>query len=319
MFGVITMGQFLVTGAAGFIGSHICERLLSDGHKVVGIDNFVTGSEENIDSNAYSQRFTLLETDVTTPFEVAGDFDWVIHLAALASPEFYRDHPIKTLKTGSVGMHTTLETALEKGASYLYASTSEVYGDPEINPQREEYRGNVDPFGPRSCYNEAKRYGESITRAFQDEHDLDVRIARIFNTYGPRMRVDDGRVVPTFIRQALTNAPLTVYGDGSQTRSFCYIADLVSGLISLIDSDVRRPVNIGNPDERTILEFAEMILELTSSESVIQHQPLPPQDPQVRCPDITKAKASLGWKPHVDLREGLQRTIRYYRYHENIG
>ena len=261
------MTRVLITGAAGFLGSHLCETLLEDGYEVIGMDNQVSGRVENLDAIFYHDRFSYFEHDVTEFIHVRGDLDWVLHLASLASPVFYTDHPIKTLKVGALGTHKTLGLAKEKGANYLFTSTSEVYGDPEENPQSEDYRGNVDPYGPRSCYDESKRYGEAIVRAYRDRHSLDVRVARIFNTYGPRMRLDDGRVVPTFARQALTGNDLTVHGTGEQTRSFCYVSDMIDGLAKLIESDVDTPVNIGNPDERSILDLAESIVELTGSES----------------------------------------------------
>jgi dTDP-glucose 4,6-dehydratase len=243
---------------------------------------------------------------------VAGELDAVLHLASLASPVFYRDHPIKTLKVGALGTHKTLGLAKEKDATYLFTSTSEVYGDPEVNPQPEEYRGNVDPYGPRSCYDESKRYGESLVRAYRDKHDLDVRVARIFNTYGPRMRLDDGRVIPNFVKQALTGKDLTVYGDGEQTRSFCYVDDMIEGLVTLLESGFQEPVNIGNPDERTINELADLVIETTGSESGITHEELPPQDPKVRRPDITKARSELKWEPTVSLQDGLRESIDYF-------
>ena len=306
------MSRILVTGAAGFVGSHLCEALIEGGHEVLAMDNLVTGRAGNLDEIFYHDRFTFHEHDVTEFVHVSAELDWVIHLASLASPVFYSDYPIKTLKVGALGTHKTLGLAKEKDASYLFASTSEVYGDPEVNPQPESYRGNVDSYGPRSCYDESKRYGESLLRAYRDEHDIDVRIARIFNTYGPRMRLDDGRVIPTFVRQALNGEDLTVHGDGSQTRSFCYVSDLIGGFDRLMESDVQTPVNVGNPDERTILSLAELVIDLTDSESDITHEPLPPQDPQVRKPDIGKAKSELGWEPTVPLEEGLERSIEYF-------
>ena len=306
------MGRVLVTGAAGFIGSHLCERLLDDGHEVIAMDNLVTGQTNNLEDIFYRDDFTFHEHDVTEFVHVTGDLDWVVHLASLASPVFYDNYPIKTLKVGALGTHKTLGLAKAKDAKYLFASTSEVYGDPEVNPQPEDYRGNVDPFGPRSCYDESNRYGESMVRAYRNQHDVDVRVMRIFNTYGPRMRLDDGRVIPTFAKQALTGEDLTVYGDGSQTRSFCYVSDLVDGLRKLMQRDVQTPVNIGNPDERTIRDLAKLVIELADSESDITYEPLPPQDPQVRKPDITKARSELDWKPDVPLREGLQRSLAYF-------
>lgn len=308
----MSSNRVLVTGGAGFIGSHLCERLLEDGYEVIAMDNGVTGRVTNLDSIFYHDDFTFYEHDVTEFIHVNEDLDWVIHLASLASPVFYDEHPIKTLKVGALGTHKTLGLARAKDATYLFASTSEVYGDPEVNPQPEEYRGNVDPFGPRSCYDESKRYGESLARAYRNEHDIDVRVARIFNTYGPRMRTDDGRVIPTFLRQALTGEDLTVYGDGSQTRSFCYILDLVEGIRQLMDSDLQTPVNLGNPDERSIDELAEVVLDVTDSNSGITYEPLPPDDPQVRQPDISKAKSELGWGPSFSLREGLRLTVEHF-------
>lgn len=306
------MSRVLVTGAAGFLGSHLCERLVSEGYEVIGMDNLVTGETDNLETFFYEDAFTFHEHDVTEYIHVGGDLDYVIHLASLASPEAYDEHPIKTLKVGALGTHKTIGLAKAKDATYLFASTSEVYGDPEVNPQSEEYNGNVDCFGPRACYDESKRYGESLVRAYRNEHDIDVRVARIFNTYGPRMDLYDGRVIPTFIRQALTGDDLTVYGDGSQTRSFCYVSDLIDGFIALLESDVQTPVNLGNPDERTIMELAERIIELTESDSEISHRPLPPDDPMVRRPDISKANRELGWEPTINLEEGIRRSLEYF-------
>lgn len=306
------MSRILVTGAAGFLGSHLVDSLLADGHEVIGMDNQVSGTPNNLESALYHKNFTYYDHDVTEFIHVSGDLDVVMHLASLASPVFYREFPIKTLKVGALGTHKTLGLAREKDAKYFFTSTSEVYGDPEVNPQPETYRGNVDPYGPRSCYDESKRYGEALVRAYRDQHDLDVRVARIFNTYGPRMRLDDGRVIPNFMKQALTDRDLTVYGDGSQTRSFCYVDDMIDGLRALLDSDVEEPVNIGNPDERTIEELAELVIDVTESESGITHQELPPQDPKVRRPDITKATSETGWKPSIDLRDGLDRSLAYF-------
>lgn len=306
------MGRVLVTGGAGFLGSHLCERLLEDGHKVVAMDNLVSGRTENLEGFFYDPEFTFYDHDVTKFLHMTGDLDWVLHLASLASPVFYRENPIKTLKVGALGTHKTLGLAKEKGAGYLFTSTSEVYGDPEVNPQPESYRGNVDPFGPRSCYDESKRYGEAIVRAYRDKHGLDVRVARIFNTYGSRMQIDDGRVVPTFIRQAIGEKDLTVHGEGEQTRSFCHVSDMIDGLVALIQSDIEKPVNLGNTEEVSILELAELVLELTDSESGISHQPRPPQDPGVRRPEISTAEEDLGWTPGVKLEDGLRRTIEYF-------
>lgn len=307
------MARILVTGGAGFLGSHLCEALLSEGHKVIAMDNQVSGQAENLSDVFYHDQFTYYEHDVTEFIHVPGDLDWVCHLASLASPVFYKEHPIKTLKVGAMGTHKTLGLAKEKDAKFLFTSTSEVYGDPEVNPQPEDYRGNVDPYGPRACYDESKRYGESLVRAYRDEHGLDVRVARIFNTYGPRMRTDDGRVIPTFIQQALEGEPLTIHGDGDQTRSFCYVSDLIDGLVALMRTDVQTPVNIGNPDERTIRDLAELILEATDSDSEITYEPRPPQDPDVRRPDLTKAKRELDWEPEVSLADGIERTLPYFR------
>jgi len=306
------MSRILITGVAGFLGSHLCDVLLSDGHEVIGVDNRISGRAANLDDAFYNDQFTFFNHDVTKFIHVRGDLDVVMHLASLASPVFYQEHPIKTLKVGALGTHKTLGVAKEKDSTYFFASTSEVYGDPEVNPQPEEYRGDVHPYGPRSCYDESKRYGEAMVRAYRDKHGLDVRVARIFNAYGPRMRLDDGRVIPNFMKQALIGRDLTVYGDGSQTRSFCYVDDLVQGLVGLLESDVKSPVNIGNPDERTILELAELIIELTESDSGITYEPLPPQDPQVRRPDISKAKTTFDWRPSIELRDGLNRSIPYF-------
>jgi len=307
------MGRILVTGGAGFLGSHLCEALIEGGHEVIAMDNQVTGRTENLEEVFYHDWFTFYEHDVTEFIHVAGDLDWVVHLASLASPVFYDDYPIKTLKVGALGTHKTIGLAKKKDASYLFASTSEVYGDPDVNPQPEDYRGNVDPFGPRSCYDESKRYGEAMLRAYRDKHDIDIRVMRIFNTYGPRMRLDDGRVIPTFAQQALTGEDLTVHGDGSQTRSFCYVSDLIEGIQRLMESDVQTPVNVGNPDERTIRELAELIIALADSDSDITYESRPPQDPNVRKPDISKAKSELGWEPTVSLEEGLKQSLEYFK------
>jgi dTDP-glucose 4,6-dehydratase len=276
------------------------------------MDNRVSGQTENLDDAFENDRFSFYDHDVTEFIHISGELDAVLHLASLASPVFYRNHPIKTLKVGALGTHKTLGLAKQKDATYLFTSTSEVYGDPEVNPQPEEYRGNVDPYGPRSCYDESKRYGESLVRAYRDKHDLDVRVARIFNTYGPRMRLDDGRVIPNFVKQALTGKDLTVYGDGEQTRSFCYVDDMIEGLVTLLESGFQEPVNIGNPDERTINELADLVIETTGSESGITHEELPPQDPKVRRPDITKARSELKWEPTVSLQDGLRESIDYF-------
>lgn len=307
------MSRILVTGAAGFLGSHLCDTLLADGHDVIGMDNRVSGRLENLETTFYHDDFSYFDHDVTDHIYIAGELDAVLHLASLASPVFYRDHQIKTLKVGALGTHKTLGLAREKDATYLFASTSEVYGDPEVNPQPEDYRGNVDSYGPRSCYDESKRYGEALARAYRDEHDLDVRVARIFNTYGPRMRLDDGRVIPNFMKQALTGRDLTIYGDGSQTRSFCYVDDMIDGLLALLESNVDTPVNIGNSDERSIIELAELVIDVAESDSGITHESLPPQDPQVRQPDLSKAATEVGWQPHTALRDGLIQSLSYFK------
>jgi dTDP-glucose 4,6-dehydratase len=306
------VSRILVTGAAGFLGSHLCDALLADGHEVIGMDNRVSGRGDNLEEAFYHDDFTYYDHDVTEFIHVKGELDAVMHLASLASPVFYREFPIKTLKVGALGTHKTLGLAKEKDATYFFTSTSEVYGDPEVNPQPEDYRGNVDPYGPRSCYDESKRYGEAMVRAYRDEHGLDVRVARIFNTYGPRMRLDDGRVIPNFMKQALRGQDLTVYGDGTQTRSFCYVDDMIDGLVALLESDVDTPVNIGNPDERSILELAELIIDVAESNSGITHEELPPQDPEVRRPDISKVTTDVGWEPSTGLRDGLRQSLEYF-------
>lgn len=307
------MSRILVTGAAGFLGSHLCDALLANGHEVIGMDNLVSGKTANLTDAFRDDKFTYNEHDVTEFIDISGELDAVMHLASLASPVFYREHPVKTLKVGGLGTQKTLDLAKEKNATYLLTSTSEVYGDPEVNPQPEDYRGNVDPYGPRSCYDESKRYSESLVRAYRNEHGLEVRVARIFNTYGPRMRLDDGRVIPNFMKQALTGRDLTVYGDGTQTRSFCYVEDMIRGLLALYKSDVDEPVNIGNPDERRINELADVVINVTNSSSGLIYEPLPPQDPKVRRPDITKARSELGWEPAVNLSEGLNRSMDYFQ------
>lgn len=301
------MSRALVTGGAGFLGSHLCERLLDLGYEVVAMDNTISGRMENLDEIYYHDRFTFYEHDVTEFIHVSDDLDVVFHLASLASPVFYKENPIKTLKVGAQGTHKTLGLARNKDAKYLLASTSEVYGDPEVNPQPEDYRGNVDSFGTRSCYDESKRYGESLVRAYREKHGLDVRVARIFNTYGPRMRLDDGHVIPNFVTQALSDDDLTVYADGEQTRSFCYVSDLIDGLLALTEADVQTPVNIGNPDERSILELANLIREMIDTDSGITHEPALPEDPQVRRPDISKATTELDWEP-INLSQGWAGT-----------
>jgi dTDP-glucose 4,6-dehydratase len=301
----------IITGGAGFVGSHLCDLLILKGHEVICVDNLITGSAQNIE-HIESDRFTYLEHDVTKPLYFGDKIDYIFHLASPASPIDYFALPIQTLKVGALGTYNMLGLAKEHGARFLLASTSEVYGDPLVNPQPETYWGNVNPIGPRGVYDEAKRYGEAITMAYHRYHGMDTRIARIFNTYGPRMRAGDGRVVPNFINQALRGEDLTVYGDGSQTRSFCYVSDLVDGLFRLMMSDFSDPVNIGNPGEMTVLEFAEVVVEIIGSDSQIVFEDLPVDDPKVRRPDIGRAKDLLGWVPVVGLEEGLKGTIRYF-------
>jgi dTDP-glucose 4,6-dehydratase len=305
--------RHLISGAAGFIGSHLCDRLLEDGHDVVGFDNLITGSRKNIEHLQGNRRFQFLEFDATHPIDIAGPFDGVWHLASLASPKFYLKYAIETLESGSTATRNMLDVARRDNARFLLTSTSECYGDPLEHPQVETYWGNVNPVGPRSCYDESKRYAEAMTMAYHRTHAVRTNIARIFNTYGPRMALDDGRVVPAFLDQALRGLPLTVFGDGTQTRSFCYVSDLVDGLVRLGNSDERYPVNLGNPTELTILEFAERIKRLVGSGGKIVHHPLPENDPQMRRPDISKAKRVLGWEPKVSLEEGLQETVGYFK------
>jgi dTDP-glucose 4,6-dehydratase len=305
--------EHLVSGAAGFIGSHLCERLLADGHSVVGLDNLITGSRRNLAHLTNQSRFRFVEHDITRPLEVAGRVDHVWHLASLASPKEYLAHPIETLESGSTGTRNMLEIARRDGARFLVTSTSECYGDPLQHPQVETYWGNVNPVGMRSCYDESKRYAEAMTMAYHRYHGVRTNIARIFNTYGPRMALKDGRVVPAFLDQALQGQPLTIFGDGTQTRSFCYVSDMVEGLVRLASSEERLPVNLGNPVELTILEFAERIRGLMSEKLPIVFEALPEDDPQKRRPDITKAKRLLGWEPKVNLEAGLRETIEYFK------
>jgi dTDP-glucose 4,6-dehydratase len=303
----------VVTGGAGFVPSHLIELLLKDGLKVIALDNFVTGHRRNIEHLEAHPDFRFIEQDVSVPYEIAGPVNFVFHMASPASPIDYVKIPIETLKAGSYASHNALDLALAKGATYLVASTSEVYGDPEIHPQPESYWGNVNPIGVRSCYDEAKRYGEAVTMAYHRAHGLDTKIVRIFNTYGPRMRLDDGRVVPAFIGQALRGEPMTLFGDGSQTRSFCYVTDLVEGIWRLARSETHEPVNCGNPHEMTIRQFAEEIARHFGLPLEVSELPLPPDDPKVRKPDITRAKALLGWEPVVLFDEGIVQTIEYFR------
>jgi dTDP-glucose 4,6-dehydratase len=312
-----TPGTAVVTGGAGFLGSHLCDRLLAEGHRVICVDNLITGRESNLEHLAGDRRFRFLHHDVSRPLFLDEPVDFVLHFASPASPIDYLELPIQTLKVGSLGTHNTLGLAKAKGARYLLASTSEVYGDPLVHPQPESYWGNVNPVGPRGVYDEAKRFAEAMAMAYHRVHGLDIRIVRIFNTYGPRMRLRDGRVVPAFLQQALQGEPLTVFGDGSQTRSFCYVDDLVEGIHRLLTSDLGTPCNIGNPEEMTIRQFADAVLAATGSASEIVHEPLPEDDPKVRQPDITLARARLGWEPKVPLAEGLRRTVEHFR--ERLG
>ena len=306
------MLRSLVTGGAGFLGSHLCEYLLNQGHEVIAMDNLITGCVDNI-AHLRSENFSFIKHDVTNYIYVEGPLDYILHFASPASPLDYLELPIQTLKVGSLGTHKALGLALEKGAAFLLASTSEVYGDPQIHPQPESYWGNVNPVGPRGVYDEAKRFAEALTMAYHRYHNVETRIARIFNTYGSRMRPEDGRAIPTFIPQALRGEPITVFGDGKQTRSFCYVSDLIDGIYRLLMSGCNDPVNLGNPDERSILELTERIVRLTGSKSQIVHRPLPVDDPKVRQPDITTAERLLGWRPSVDLEEGLRVTIDWFR------
>ena len=303
----------LITGAAGFLGSHLVDRMLADGHEVVGMDNLVTGATRNLEHLAGRGDFRFVNHNVSTYITLHGALDGVMHFASPASPIDYLELPIQTLKVGALGTHNALGLALAKGARLILASTSEVYGDPLEHPQPEAYWGNVNPIGPRGVYDEAKRFAEAMTMAYHRAHGLDTRIVRIFNTYGPRMRPHDGRVVSNFIVQALQGEPLTIYGDGTQTRSFCYVDDLVEGIVRLYARGSDQPTNIGNPAEFTVLELAELVLTLTGSRSRIEHRPLPTDDPRQRCPDITRARATLEWEPVVSLEEGLRRTIPYFQ------
>ena len=307
------MARALVTGGAGFLGSHLCDLLIAEGHEVVCLDNLLTGRLQNIEHLMPQGRFRFIQHDVTKPIEVDGPVDYVLDFASPASPRDYMMHPIHTLKVGALGTYHALGLAKAKGAVFLVASSSEVYGDPEVNPQPESYWGHVNPVGPRSVYDEAKRYAEAITMAYHHAHQLEVRIARIFNTYGPRMRLNDGRALPNFMTQALGGQSLTVYGDGSQTRSFCYVSDLVGGIYRLLLSAETAPVNLGNPDQVTILQLAREVIEVTGSRSEIIFQALPQDDPKVRRPDITKAKQLLNWEPGVSRLEGLKHTVPYFQ------
>jgi dTDP-glucose 4,6-dehydratase len=305
--------RVLVTGGAGFLGSHLVDRLLSEGHSVIAMDNLITGSTDNIAHLAGNPDFQFIRHDVTNYIYIKGDLDAILHFASPASPVDYLELPIQTLKVGSLGTHNALGLAWAKGARFLLASTSEVYGDPLVHPQTEDYWGHVNPIGPRGVYDEAKRFAEAMTMAYQRTHGVETRIVRIFNTYGPRMRIDDGRVVPNFVGQALRDEPLTIYGDGSQTRSFCYVSDLIDGIYRLLLSDEREPVNIGNPAEITIAEFAQKLIEITGSAGGVQYKPLPKDDPKQRQPDIAKARQVLGWEPSIPLDHGMGQTVAWFR------
>ena len=312
--------RILITGAAGFLGSHLCDRLLADGYQVIGMDNFITGRPENIAHHASNENFTFYKHDVSNYIFVPGDVDAVLHFASPASPNpnspvGYFNLPIQTMKAGALGTHNTLGVAKDKNAKYLLASTSEIYGDPLVHPQTEDYPGNVDPAGKRAVYDEAKRFAESLTMAYYRTHNVDTRIVRIFNTYGPRMDLEDGRALPNFLKQALLGQPLTVFGDGGQTRSFCYVDDLIDGILRLLDSDEHEPVNIGNPHEMTILQFAEAINEITGNKAGVTFMPdeRSTRDPQRRQPDITRARTILGWEPKHSLEDGIMKTIPYFK------
>jgi dTDP-glucose 4,6-dehydratase len=307
--------RIVVTGGAGFIGSHLTESLLEQGHKVVVIDNFITGSRKNLEHIKETENLTVIEHDITKSIYLAEKIDQIYHLASPASPIDYQKLPIQTLKVGALGTHNVLGMAKQHNASILLASTSEVYGDPEVHPQTEDYWGHVNPVGPRGCYDESKRFAEAIVVAYRDYHKVDTRIIRIFNTYGPRMRLNDGRVVPAFISQLLQNEDLTVFGDGSQTRSFCYVSDLVRGIIAVMNQTDKNPINLGNPSEITIKEFAEKILEISGSKSKITYGDLPMDDPKRRRPDISRAKALLSWEPVIDLTTGITKTIEWAKNH----
>src|SRR6187397_2663107 len=303
----------VVTGGAGFHGSHLTDRLLAEGHHVIGIDNFLTGSTPNIERLAYNENYKFIKHDVSNYIFLPEEVDFIFHFASPASPIDYLELPIPTLKVGSLGTHNALGLAKAKGAGFLLASTSECYGDPLVHPQKEDYWGNVNPIGPRGVYDEAKRFAEAITMAYFRYHGVNTHIVRIFNTYGPRMRLRDGRVVPAFIGQALSDSALTIFGDGSQTRSFCYVSDLIDGIFKLAMSDFHEPVNIGNPREMTIKQFAEEIIRITGAKSTIEYKPLPVDDPKVRQPDITRAKKVLSWEPRVEFDEGIKKTIEFFR------
>ncbi|MFK7846872.1 MAG: UDP-glucuronic acid decarboxylase family protein [Rhodothermales bacterium] len=310
------MKRTLVTGGAGFLGSHLCDRFIKEGHEVICVDNFITGRPDNVAHLFGNPKFSFIEHDITNYIYVEGPLDYILHFASPASPVDYLKYPIQTLKVGALGTHKALGLAKSKRARFLIASTSEVYGDPLVHPQSEEYWGNVNPIGLRGVYDEAKRFAEAMTMAYHRYHDVETRLIRIFNTYGPRMRLDDGRALPTFMKQALAGEPITVFGDGSQTRSFCYVDDLVEGIFRLLMSDEVEPVNIGNPDEISILDFAREVVELTGSKSEIIFKDLPADDPKVRQPDISKARNILQWSPQVDRKAGLRRTLEFFQNQE---
>ena len=308
----------LITGGAGFLGSHICDKLIARGYKVICMDNFITGKKANIAHLLKSKDFTFIKQDVSKPFKVAGRVDYVMHAASPASPVDYLNHPIETMLVGSHATYNALELAKAKRSVFLVTSTSEVYGDPVVHPQKETYWGNVNPIGPRSVYDEAKRYAEAMTFAYRRTFKVDTRVVRIFNTYGPRMNIHDGRVVPNFIYQAIKGLPITIYGDGKQTRSFCYVDDEAEGILKLLFSNEAGPINIGNPREFNMIEFAKLVLELTGAKSKLVYEPLPQDDPKQRKPDITLARTKLGWEPKIELREGLGRTIAWFREHGGL-
>jgi dTDP-glucose 4,6-dehydratase len=304
--------KIVVTGGGGFIGSHLCERLLVEGEHVICVDNFLTGRPENVAHITTDPRFELRRHDITMPVDIPGPVDFILHFASAASPVDYMAHPIQTLKAGALGTWITLGLARAKGARFVLASTSEVYGDPEITPQSEAYWGHVNPIGPRGCYDEAKRFAEAMTMAYHRFHGVNTGIIRVFNTYGPRLRPDDGRVIPTLVTQAIRGEPLTIHGDGAQTRSFCYVTDLIDGVVRLMRADVHEPVNLGNPEEIRVIDLARLILEITGSRSALVHRPRPEDDPTRRCPDISRARSLLGWEPRVALRDGLKQTLDWF-------
>lgn len=310
--------NILITGGAGFIGSHLCEAFLKQGNTVFCVDNFITGSRENIKDLSGEKSFKLIEHDISVPLNIEDNLDWVFHFASLASPKYYLGYPIKTLKSGLLGTHNCLGVAKNKNAKFFLASTSEVYGDPLVHPQPEEYWGNVNSIGVRSCYDESKRGAEALTYAYMRQHNIDVRVVRIFNTYGPKMQIDDGRVVSNFIVQALRGEAITVYGEGEQTRSFCYVDDLVKGILQMMESGNKMPLNLGNPAEFSVVDLARLVLRFTGSSSKIKFLPLPEDDPRRRKPDISKAKTLLGWQPWVSLEEGLVKTIDYFKRKLNL-